>query len=87
MGYTIEKGKIVIWTRKVFVADDYPFNDQGENHTLFFRNLKDGKPIGSCLSRESDETKIKFVSSIISEDVDKIILKSKKSHHKLHPRK
>lgn len=87
MGYTIEKGKIVIWTQKVFVADDYPFNDQGENHTSFFKNLKDGKPFGECLSREPDDVKIKYVASLISEDPDKIMLKSKKSHRKLHPRK
>ena len=82
MGYTTLKGgKIVIWTNKVFEADPYPFDDEGENHTYFFANLK-GPHFGECLSIESEDVKKEYVSKIIGIPVDKILLRSRKSHFK-----
>jgi hypothetical protein len=80
MGYTIEKGKIVIWTQKIFIADDYPFQDEGENITYFFKNLKDRTSFASCLARVSNEDKILFAANVLGENPSEIILKSKKSH-------
>lgn len=82
MGYTKEKGKIVIWTEKVFMADKYPFQDQGENHTFFFSNLKDRMHVVSCLSCLTDEEKKAVVSRKLNLKPDDFILKSKKSHYK-----
>lgn len=80
MGYTTLKGgKIVIWTNKIFVADDYPWQDMSESWTYFYKNLK-GASIGHCLARESDEYKRNFVAHIIGVVPDKIVLKSRKSH-------
>lgn len=80
MGYTTLKGgKIVIWTSKVFVADDYPFNQEGENHTYFFKNLK-GIRFTTCLSRLTESEKIAHVAKILDMPEDKIVLKSRKSH-------
>ena len=87
MGYTIEKGKFVIWTVKTFVADRYPFHDEGENHTYFYKNLYDRDSFAECLSMQSEEYKIKFVADALGLSADKILLKSKKSHHKLKNKK
>jgi len=87
MGYTTEKGgKIVIWTSKKFVADPYPFHEEGENHTYFFENLK-GPHFAACLARESDEVKIKLVAERLKLPAEKIILRSRMSHHKKHSKK
>lgn len=80
MGYSIIKGnKIVIWTNKIFEADPYPFNDNGDNYTYFYKNLK-GELIGKCLARESEEFKKEFVSRLIEIPASKIVLKSRRSH-------
>lgn len=83
MGYTIENKKIVIWTEKRFVADEYPFNDEGDNHTFFYRNLKDRTPFASCLSILNDYEKSNVVlAHLFDLRPDTFILKSKKSHYK-----
>lgn len=80
MGYSIIKGnKIVIWTNKIFEADPYPFNDNGDNYTYFYKNLR-GESFAKCLARESEEFKKEFVSRLIEIPASKIVLKSRKSH-------
>lgn len=81
MGYTIEKGKIVIWTEKIFMADDYPFQSEGENHTFFYKNLKDRQHFKRCVSAIPEAEKTNLVSMALNIPEDKIILKSKKSHN------
>jgi hypothetical protein len=80
MGYTMEGKKVVIWTQTLFIADDYPFQDDGENHTFFYSNLKDSKPFLSCLACISNEVKIKLVCDKLG--LKDIVLRSKKSHYK-----
>ena len=83
MGYTIENKKIVIWTEKVFVADPYPFNDEGDNHTFFYKNLKDRQSFASCLSILSEYDKQEVVMACLPDlRPDTFILKSKKSYFK-----
>lgn len=80
MGYTVIKGnKTVIWTNKVFEADPYPFNDDGDNYTYFYKNLK-GESFGKCLARETDDFKKELVSKLIDISPSKIVLKSRVSH-------
>jgi len=82
MGYTTLKGgKIVIWTSKIFVADPWPHHDDGQNHTLFFKNLK-GPSFGRCLARLTASEKIDFVSKKLELNPDKIVLKTRRSHFK-----
>lgn len=82
MGYTMEKGKAIIWTSKIFEADeDWPNDDEGENYTYFYKNLYDNKAFATCLARLSDEDKKKLVSDAIDMPVNKFILKSKKQHY------
>lgn len=82
MGYTTLKGgKIVIWTTKRFIPDPYPFNDEGQNWTFFYENLR-GEYFCCCLAVESDVYKRNFVGEKIGIDPEKIVLKSKASHHK-----
>lgn len=81
MGYTQEGKKIVIWTQKIFVADDYPFNDEGENNTLFFENLHARTSFMGCKASLPEEEKIKLVSGLLNIPTEKIVLRSKKSHH------
>lgn len=87
MGYTLEGKKIVIWTVKRFISEPWPWQDEGENHTYFYSNLKSKDYFATCLSVLSDFEKIKIVSDRLGLDADKIALRSKKSHHKAHPRK
>lgn len=82
MGYTINKGKFVIWTCKIFVAEKYPFQDDGENVTFFYKKLKDSMHFEKCPARLSDKEKIKLVSTSLNIPENKIVLRSKKSHHK-----
>jgi hypothetical protein len=79
MGYTMEGKNVVIWTTKEFIADDYPFNDDGENHTFFYQNLR-GPHFATYLSRLSDSEKIQLVADKLALKVDKIVLRSRKSH-------
>lgn len=81
MGYTMEGGKVVIWTQKIFVADDYPFQDEGDNWTFFYENLKDRTPFASCLASTDDWNKIQIVADKLALKIDKIVLRSKKSHN------
>jgi hypothetical protein len=81
MGFTIEKGKAVIWTTKIFEADSWPFNDEGDNYTYFYKNLRDKDHFYKCLARLSDEEKKNLVSETLGMAMDKFILKSKKSHN------
>lgn len=82
MGYTMENGKAVIWTSKVFEAYEYPFNQDGENYTYFYKNLRDNKPFATCLARCSDEQKKQMVADALDMPIGKFILKSKKQHCK-----
>lgn len=83
MGYTIENGKVVIWTEKKFICDEWPFQDEGENHTFFFTNLKSGKAFASCLSILNEYEKEQIVLAHLTDlRPGTFILKSKKSHHK-----
>lgn len=83
MGYTIEKGKIIILTEKRFVADKYPFNDEGDNYTFFYKNLKDRTPFASCLSMLTEYNKHEVIMAHLTDlRPDSFILKSKKSHFK-----
>jgi hypothetical protein len=87
MGYTMEGKKMVIWTVKRWVADPYPFHDDVTNYTDFYENLKDRKSFATCLASLPDSEKIQLVANKLALQVDKIVLRSKKSHHKAHPRK
>lgn len=83
MGYTIENKKIVIWTEKKFICDVWPFQDEGENHTFFFTNLKSGKAFASCLSIFKEHEREQVVMENLPDlRQGKFILKSKKSHYK-----
>lgn len=80
MGYTTLKGgKIVIWTNKGFVADKWPFHDEGENYTFFYKNLR-GPYFAKCLARESEEFKKNLVNQELGIPSDNIVLRSRKSH-------
>lgn len=79
---TMEKGKAVVWTEKVFIADKYPLQDFGENYTLFYKNLKDKDSFTQCLAKIPPENKIELVSVWLGIPVDEIVLKSKQSHFK-----
>jgi len=82
MGYTYEGKKAVIWTSKVFESWEYPFQDEGENYTYFYKNFYDKKEFLKCLGRLTEDEKKSLVSKEIGISVDKFILKSKKSHNK-----
>ena len=80
MGYTTLKGgKIVIWTNKGFAADKWPFHDEGEDYTFFYKNLR-GPEFAKCLARESEEFKKNLVSQELGIPSDNIVLRSRKSH-------
>ena len=87
MGYTYEGKKAVIWTQKVFVADKWPFNDEGENYTRFYSNLRNSKHFFECLARLSEEEKKELISKEINLNVNSFILKSKKIHYKTQYKK
>jgi len=83
MGYTIENKKIVIWTEKRFISDEYPFNDEGDNYTFFYKNLRDKAPFASCLAKLEEGLKYEFVMTHLKDlRLGYFILKSKKSHFK-----
>jgi len=83
MGYTIEKKKKVIWTEKRFISDEYPFQDEGDNHTFFYKNLKDRTSFCSCLSQLTEYEKQELIMGHLKDLLPgSFILKSKKSHHK-----
>jgi hypothetical protein len=81
MSYTMDKGKYVIWTSKIFEAWDYPFNDEGENYTHFYKNLYDRQSFIKILAKESEEDKKALVGKLLGIDPKKIILRSKKAHN------
>lgn len=87
MGYTMEKGKIVIWTVKRPEADKYPFQDDVTNYTDFYKNLNDRHPFATCFASWPESEKIQMVSFMLLLKEDKIILRSKQSHRNKHPRK
>lgn len=76
MGYTIENGKAVIWTVKVYDDEDE------QNYTFFYHNLYDRKHFNNCPSRLPESEKKEFVSNEIGIPVNMFILKSKHSHNK-----
>ena len=83
MGYTIEKGKAVIWTSKIFIADEpWPNDDEGENYTCFYKNLYERIPFEKCPAILPDIEKKELVSKTIGLPIEKFILKSKKAHYK-----
>ena len=82
MGYTMEGGKVVIWTQKIGEAADYPFQDDVTNYTYFYENLKDRRPFATCFASIPDTEKIQLVAEKLALAVDKIVLRSKKSHYK-----
>jgi len=81
MGYTVEGKNTIIWTQKVFEADKWPFNHEGENYTYFFKNLRDKNHFMKCLARLSEDEKKKLISEALG--IKNIILRSKASHYKL----
>jgi len=81
MGYTVEGKNTVIWTEKVFETDKWPFNDEGQNYTYFFKNLRDNKYFLRCEARLPETEKKKIVSQALG--IENIILRSKKSHNKI----
>lgn len=81
MGYTMDKGKYVIWTQKIPEAWDYPFNDEVDNYTHFYKNLYDRQSFIKILAKEPDENKKALVGKLLGIDPSKIILRSKKAHN------
>ena len=71
-----------IWTKKEFVSNEWPFQDEGENWTYFYKSLKDKKPFAQMLARSSDVEKKKRVSEILGISINSFTLKSVKSHYK-----
>ena len=82
MGYTIQNKKIVIWTEKVFEADEWPFNDEGTNWTYFYKNLKDIKHFAQTLAARSDKEKKEMIAESLGLEQNSFIIKSKKAHYK-----
>jgi len=80
MGYTVEGKNTVIWTQKIFEADKWPFNDEGDNYTYFFKNLRDNNYFLKCLARLPHAEKIELASKELG--IKNIVLRSKSSHHK-----
>ena len=81
MGYTIEKGKKVIWSVKRFVPDKYPLHDFGENITSFYHNLKDNNEFLKCESKIPTEEKEALVSQHTGFLIGTFVIRSKQRHY------
>lgn len=79
-GFTTSNGKVVIWTTTEFVPENWPFNDDGNNWTFFYKKVGDIDPFASILSRTTYREKKEMVAKTLGMNPKKIFIKSKKQH-------